>query len=143
MTEEQLRQLQENLRKGKETPRITKPVLNHPEMIKSQSYEQTDLLNNNPRKTSKLESDLGNGALGQTQAQKRAGQKFLVRITAIRKRLIDEDNLCEKYHVDLCRYSGIIPDDSPEQTKIEVSQRKAKKGEEEFVMIEVFLLQDR
>jgi hypothetical protein len=49
--------------------------------------------------------------------------------------LLDQDNLCEKYHVDLCRYAGVIPDDSPEQVIIEVNQRKTVKGEAEFTEI--------
>ena len=51
--------------------------------------------------------------------------KFVVRITSFRKRLLDEDNLAVKYHVDALRYAGIIPNDAPDKTHIEVSQIKS------------------
>ena len=63
-----------------------------------------------------------------------------MRVTSIRKRLADEDGLCEKYFVDLCRYAGIIPDDAPGVCKIQTGQRKAEKGEEEHTLIEIFNL---
>lgn len=65
---------------------------------------------------------------------------LLVRVTSVRCRLIDEDNLCEKYHVDCLRYAGIIPDDSPDKVRIETSQRKTAKGEAEHTVIEVWKL---
>lgn len=90
------------------------------------------------RPVAKLESNLGNASLGAGEVQGRTGQKFLVRITSIRRRLLDEDNLCEKYHVDLCRYAGVIPDDEAGETKIEVCQKKAGKEEIERTVIEVY-----
>lgn len=90
------------------------------------------------RKIAKLESNPCNAALGQKEVQGRIGQKFLVRITSIRKRLLDEDNLCEKYHVDLCRYCGALPTDTPDEVKIEVCQKKAGKKEPEKTIVEVF-----
>ena len=71
-----------------------------------------------------------NGAEAQ-EVQGRSCERILVRVTSIRNRLLDEDNLCEKYHVDLCRYAGALPDDTPDKVKIEVCQRKAAKGERE------------
>ncbi|MEI6870847.1 MAG: hypothetical protein WCL08_01060 [Verrucomicrobiota bacterium] len=71
------------------------------------------------------------------EVQAKPGRRFLVRIESIRRRLLDEDNLCEKYHVDLCRYAGIISGDEAGTTKIETSQRKAKKGEQERTLIEI------
>ena len=65
-------------------------------------------------------------------------KRFLVRVTSIRNRLIDEDNLCEKYVVDCCRYAGLLPGDGPGQTRIEVCQRKAGKEEPEGTMIEIY-----
>lgn len=90
------------------------------------------------RPTPIVERHLGNAALGALQVQELHTGRFLVRITSVRKRLIDEDNLCEKFHVDCCRYAGILPSDGPAKTSIEVSQRKAEKGEEEEVLVEVF-----
>jgi hypothetical protein len=90
------------------------------------------------RKVAKLESNIRNAPLGSETIQGEPSQKFLVRITSIRKRLLDEDNLCEKYHVDLCRYAGVLPTDSPSQVKIEVCQKKAGKKDVEETIIEVF-----
>lgn len=66
--------------------------------------------------------------------------RFLVRVTSVRTILVDEDNLCEKYVVDCCRYAGLIPEDSPGRTKIEVAQRKAEKGEEPHTEVEIHYL---
>ena len=85
-----------------------------------------------------LEPDIGDGALGEGQVQNSGSGRFLVRITAVRHRLLDEDNACEKYHVDCCRYAGLIPGDGPATTKIETLQEKAEPGAEEVVRIEIF-----
>lgn len=76
----------------------------------------------------------------QSAVQGENSGKFLVRITAVRKILLDEDNLCEKYHVDCCRYAGLIPDDAPLGTSIETVQRNAAEGEAEKVVIDIFRL---
>ena len=94
----------------------------------------------NPRTFAILEPDSRDGALGSSEAEARTGARVLVRVTSFRRRLLDEDNLCEKYHVDLCRYAGIIHQDSPGQTKIEVSQKKVGSQDTEFVRIEVLIL---
>ena len=85
----------------------------------------------------KLERNLGNGPLAKSEAEKGNPERVLVRVTSVRKRLIDEDNLAEKYHVDCCRYAGLIHGDEPSKTKIEVCQRKAEKGEAEHTIIEI------
>ena len=87
-----------------------------------------------------MERDTRNAALEPDEVQGGTRQSILVRVTSIRKRLLDEDNLCEKYHVDLCRYAGVISGDEAGQTKIEVAQRKAAKGETEKTIIEVFAI---
>ena len=96
--------------------------------------------NHNTNDTGKapiLERTAGNAALVETQVQGRTGDRILVRIESIRKRLLDEDNLVSKYHTDLCRYSGLIPSDAPGVCKIETTQRKAEKGEEERTEITI------
>ncbi len=103
-----------------------------------EASRKADLLDNNSRQASVLESDSRLRALGEVSIQKGTGHRFLVRVTAFRARLLDEDNLCEKYHVDLLRYSGAIPGDSPATTKIEVCQQKTEPGAREEVLIEVF-----
>lgn len=87
----------------------------------------------------KLERDIGDGTVGKVPVQKGVSGHFLVRVTAFRTRLLDEDNLCEKFHIDLLRYaSGGAFGDAPGTTKIEVCQEKVKDGEREEVRIEVF-----
>lgn len=88
----------------------------------------------------KLEHRSGDGTLVAGQAQERHTGRFLVRVTSVRRRLIDEDNLCEKYVVDCCRYAGLLPDDNPGRTKIEVCQKKAGKEESEHTLIEIFAI---
>jgi hypothetical protein len=85
-----------------------------------------------------LERGPSDEPLEKKEVQGPVSNRFLVRVTAVRKRLLDEDNLCAKYHVDLCRYSGVIPDDAPGQCQIETRQRKAEKGEQEHSVVEVF-----
>jgi hypothetical protein len=77
-------------------------------------------------------------ALAAPQAQSGDRPSFLVVITSVRKRLLDEDNLIGKFHTDLLRYSGVIPSDAPGETSIQTKQRKAAKGEEEHTVIEVY-----
>ncbi len=77
------------------------------------------------------------GTLGPSEVEKAVNGRFLVRVESVRKRLLDEDNLCEKFIVDCCRYAGLIPGDAPGQTKIEVSQRKCGKGETEHVNVSI------
>lgn len=87
-----------------------------------------------------LEQDPGHASLGPGQIQGLNSAGFLVRITSVRKCQLDEDNLCEKYHVDCCRYAGLIPDDSPDQVRIETRQRKVRPGEAEHTQIDIFRL---
>ena len=64
-------------------------------------------------------------------------ERIVVRVISTRSRLLDEDNLAEKYLVDALRYAGLLAEDCPEKVKIEVSQRKCREGEEEHVIIEI------
>lgn len=85
-----------------------------------------------------MERPAGHGAVGALRLQENAGKKFHVRLTSFRRRLLDEDNLAEKYHVDLCRYAGVLPSDAPGTAKIEVSQEKVGSKEREFVRIQIY-----
>lgn len=87
-----------------------------------------------PRSTPKLEPNPGDAPLAKKKVQRPTGERFLIRVTSFRKRLIDEDNLCSKYLVDLCRYASILPSDAPDKCKIEIGQVKSK---EEYVKIEI------
>lgn len=43
-----------------------------------------------------MERDSRDAPLGKKKVQGSTSQRILVRVTSVRKRLIDEDNLCEK-----------------------------------------------
>lgn len=105
----------------------------------SEAFIRANLSVGDDDKPAFVECGAGDAPLEAEEVQRPASERFLVRVTSIRRRLLDEDNLCEKYHVDLCRYSGIIPDDAPGKTKIEVCQIKAGKGEAEKTVIEIYL----
>lgn len=103
----------------------------------SESTIRANLSVGDSRPVAELESNPCDAPLEAEEVQRPVGKRFLVRITSIRKCLLDEDNLCEKYHVDLCRYAGIIPDDTAAKAKIEVCQFKAGKSPEATI-VEVF-----
>ncbi len=88
--------------------------------------------------SSKLECPASKGTLATIKAQEVDPRSFFVRITSIRKRLLDEDNLASKYHTDCLRYAGLLPSDAPAQTRIETRQRKTNKGEEEHTVVELY-----
>lgn len=68
----------------------------------------------------------------------RRSSRLHLRIVSVRKRLIDPDNIVAKWTIDALRYAGIIRDDSAKEITVELSQRKAAKGEEEHTLIEVW-----
>lgn len=93
-----------------------------------------------PRQAPKLERAPRDAALEPPQAQIPDSGRFLVRVTSIRARLLDPDNLAEKYHIDCLRYAGLLREDSAAEIEVETRQRKKAKGEEEHTLIEVFAL---
>jgi len=91
----------------------------------------------NTGEASVMEPAPGDAALPEAQAKEEHPGVYVVRVQSVRKRLLDPDNLCEKYHVDCLRYAGLIPGDEPDKIQIETTQRKAQKGEEERVEIAI------
>jgi hypothetical protein len=85
----------------------------------------------------KLECNSLTPPLGKNKAKKGDSAKFSVRVTSFRHRLLDEDNICAKYHVDLCRYAGILPSDAPATTRIQATQEKIRSEEKEYTLIEI------
>ena len=85
-----------------------------------------------------VERGPGDEPLAKEEVQGQVSGRVLVCVTSVRKRLLDQDNLCEKFHVDLLRRAGVIYDDAPGQCQIETRQRKIEKGEQEHSLIEVF-----
>lgn len=62
-----------------------------------------------------------------TQPKAKDSGRFTIHVKSYRTRLLDEDNLVAKFHVDALRYAGILPTDAPEKTSIQVSQEKVKR----------------
>lgn len=91
---------------------------------------------------SELERRALDGTMGTAEVERDYSGDFLVRVTSVRRRLLDDDNLCEKYLVDALRYSGLLPGDSPRTTRIETGQRQAKEGEDEHTLVEIFTRSD-
>jgi hypothetical protein len=92
------------------------------------------------RQNAEPQSTVRPSALAAAQGEARNPGRFLVRVTSVRKRLLDEDNLVAKYHIDCCRYAGLIPGDDPASASIQVRQRKCAKGEEEHTVVEIWPL---
>lgn len=84
-----------------------------------------------------LEQPAGHEPLAQDQGQKGNPGRYIVRIESRRLRLLDEDNLAVKYHVDALRYAGVIPEDNAATCKIESFQTKVRTKAEEVTVIEV------
>ena len=99
-----------------------------------------DFIARNSPQAAVVESDIRTPSLGEKKAERPNSSRFLVRVTSFRRRLLDEDNLCEKYHVDLCRYANVISCDSPDKVKIEVGQEKVGSKEIEKTLVEVWEL---
>lgn len=104
----------------------------------SKSTVAANLPAGSARPTAEPECAAGDPVAPAAGDQKEDRPRFHVRITSVRRRLLDEDNLVGTFHCDLLRYAGVIPDDAPHLCRIETTQRKAAKGEEEHVVIEVF-----
>ncbi len=101
-----------------------------------QLYGKTKASNTPPHPV--LEQGLGHGPLGEGHAQKADSAIYEIRVVSYRTRLCDEDNLCEKYHIDSLRYLKIIPDDSPDKCHIITTQKKVatKKEQRTDIFIE-------
>ena len=78
-----------------------------------------------------VERDLRDGPLAKGEGEEGHSGRFHVHVVSYRRRLLDEDNLAEKWHVDALRYSGCLPSDAPGKAKITVSQEKVKRKEDE------------
>lgn len=84
-----------------------------------------------------VERGAGVRPLAKGKAKKADTGRFLVLVKSYRRRLLDEDNLCEKYAVDCCRYAGLLPSDAPGCTSISVSQEKVARKEDERTEIQI------
>lgn len=80
--------------------------------------------------------------LAASTPEKIDSRKRFVRFTSYRVRLLDEDNLCPKYHCDALRYSGILLGDDPSKAKIETRQEKVAHKHQERTEITIKILLD-
>ncbi len=87
------------------------------------------------RPTAVMEPNPGHEPLAKAPLQKSVPARFHVRITSVRKRLIDPDNIAVKYVLDNCRAAGFIPDDSAKHIELTVGQRLADRPEPEHTEI--------
>ncbi len=72
-----------------------------------------------------------NGPLAAPQTQTGNSGRYIISLTSYRVRLLDEDNLVSKWHVDALRYAGCIPGDSPDIAHIVTTQKKVAKRVQE------------
>jgi hypothetical protein len=63
--------------------------------------------------------------------------KYAVCVVSYRRRLLDEDNLCPKYHIDSLRYAGLLPSDAPDKATIKTSQVQVRTKAEERTVISI------
>lgn len=89
------------------------------------------------RSYSKLECAVGDASLVKDETKEGDSGKYTVRVTSFRRRLLDADNLAEKYHIDALRYAGILPSDAPDRCEIITSQVRVKSKEEELTEISI------
>lgn len=80
--------------------------------------------------SAKPELAIRDDTLGTEGRKEEGAQRVVVRITSFRWRLLDPDNLCAKSIVDGLRYSGLIPDDRPQDIDLTVRQEKCDKKDE-------------
>ena len=76
-------------------------------------------------------------SLGAGQGKARNPTRLRVCVTRRSVRLLDEDNICEKYAVDCLRYAGALRDDAPEFVRIEARQEKVESQSDECTVIEI------
>jgi len=108
-----------------------------PERIQTQIYAPRPLANHREAPPAIVERGEQDEPLEADQAKEGDSGKYLVRVTSHRVHLLDEDNLCEKYHIDALRYSGILPSDAPDRTRIITTQKKVAQKSDQFTEITI------
>jgi len=104
----------------------------------TESFIQANLDVDNTRPDAVMERPAIHEPLAANQGEERATGKLFIRFVSVRKRLLDPDNLAEKWLLDCLRYCRAIRGDEPEKISIETTQRKATKGEIEHTEIAVW-----
>ena len=121
---------------------VETPVGEH--QMRMSSRELAELLTRHPKLApdnqspgAVMECPVSHGPLPETPDHIGYTGRYFVSVVSSRTRLLDEDNLAEKSHVDACRYAGLIPADSPDQTSIQATQVKVATEAEERTEIEI------
>jgi hypothetical protein len=83
----------------------------------------------------KLEQNTRHGSLAKKPIETHTASRVHIRFESVRKRLLDPDNICEKWTLDCLRYIGVIRGDEPDKITLETTQRRASKNEEEHTEI--------
>ena len=86
----------------------------------------------------KLERPAGNGPLATREAQAPNSGAVHIRFVSVRKRLLDPDNISEKWVLDCLRFANIIRGDEPDKITLETTQRKAAKNEDEHTEVTIY-----
>ena len=84
-----------------------------------------------------MERSSGDGPLAAAQAKESDSGIYIVRVTSFRVRLLDDDNVCEKFHVDCCRYAGLLPSDAYGKARIIPLQKKVDTKAQQKTLIEI------
>jgi hypothetical protein len=99
-----------------------------------------DFVARNTRAAPVVERIIGNAALRPAKSQKGTAGRVHIRFVSVRKRLLDPDNISEKWTLDCLRFAGVIQGDEPDKITLETTQRKCGNDEEEKTLIEIFEL---
>lgn len=78
-----------------------------------------------------MERSSGDALPNSRKDEARHSGRLAVVVTSFRRRLLDEDNLAIKWHLDALRYAGILRDDSPAEISVKACQQKVKTKDEE------------
>ena len=92
-----------------------------------------------PRTQPTPKHELAREARGEEECTRRIHVSIEVR----RRRLLDPDNICNKFITDLLRYSGILRDDSSKFIEFSQRQTKVKRREEEETIVELTWVKDQ
>lgn len=87
--------------------------------------------------STELERDPRNESLESVKIEKSDTRRCVIRVTSYRVRLLDEDNLVPKWHIDSLRYAGCLHSDAPDQTEIITTQKKVQKKNQEKTLIQI------
>ncbi len=97
--------------------------------------------NTRPERLSRTKSEPADRPtlVSRKQGTEACGRRIVVKFVSYRIRPLDPDNSISshKFAIDACRYAGLIPNDRPEDIKLESEQVKVRHKSEEKTVIEI------